>query len=179
MNGTCYVFLEASLILLIGLLDARSFRVREKAHKNLANLGSLAVPILEHYEKKSHSEEVRRRCYSLLTPFLKEISGRKAEKLLKRWPHVPWLSMSHGGYGNVNIWDYLDIRAQERTKDGEAAPDYTYWRLSTKEWVRRQFANRVSEYVIETELTRMYGEERNYCLATIGIPIPPVLPEKK
>jgi hypothetical protein len=58
---------------LIDDLDNKSFPVREKAHKELASLGSIAIPALREAMEKNPSPEVRRRAAVLLSGPLDDV----------------------------------------------------------------------------------------------------------
>ena len=75
---------------LIDDLDNQSFTVREKAHKELASLGSTAIPALREAMEKNPSPEVRRHVEKLLAsplddvPPLESLRGLRAVHVLEQ-----------------------------------------------------------------------------------------------
>jgi hypothetical protein len=155
--GVYLIILECALSLNVEQLGDRSYRRREAAHRQLAELGRLAVPYLQRAQS-SPNPEVARRATLLLAPYEEEFADRHSHKVLPTdWPRRPWLCLP-----DYALCHYLSLARQGGGKTGP--PDWAEYREATRLWVRGLILQRRPAQEIILELDRMAAEERSWIL---------------
>lgn len=121
-------------VLLVPHLGDRSFRARERAHRQLAGYGALARPALEL--ARGHPDpEVRRRAQQLRAPWAEEVADAKSRRILPRdYPRLPWLDYQVVGWPAYNHW--MAEAHKSELKDTERA--WPIYQEATRLWVRSQ-----------------------------------------
>ena len=137
-----------TLLILLALLAAPQFRVREAATSALSPANSITLPFLLWSEKHHPSPEGRRRSQGIVDRWY----AANADRLAAALGRLPWIDRG--------ICGWLDFLAEARIKTGTpGSPHWPDYAEGCRLWVRDRIAARLP---YQGELRRLWLEEWQY-----------------